>query len=704
MASSLPFWTSPSSSSSSSMAFRSALFRCVYTFLLIALTFFGSSAECTSLQSVPDLEKAMYHIVDGVPCVRLLSLYGEIGCANPGSKTVIAPIKRVTSLSFKLTRPTAVLLPYMLLLKFLQRSFEEPSFAEYVAGILVEFVLERNNGTKGSPDGEFPQREFAPYQDKSYAWNPLGSGVLHQRYNFPVFLLTQNDTQALQEAAATNENQNIRYPLNVAEFDVVMQTTKSATHTSESCLNERSCLPLGGYSVWSSLPPLNVSSTSSNKPVIIVIASMDSASLFRDQTHGADSPLSGMIAMLAAVDALSMTAGIDTLQKQLVFLVCTGEAWGYLGSRRFLLELAAGNPSVAGLDPSLVSQIIEIGSVGRAMDDGVATFYAHTQGSQFQVSTGTQEILEALKTASTTKDIIKSRVETASRHNPGVPPSSLMSFLQQNASIAGVVLEEFDTHFKNELYHSHLDDFENINISAITAAGSILARTLYQLGTGTVNASSEVLQSITVNSSLVQELVGCLLTFKPGMMCDLVKDLITPTQPYANHYVGVLLGRPSSSPMLENVDDTSRFIWNFLADRTDLQKISRKRSDVGNKSTIEKCSQTCRTPNTVCVGSTVDHQGTCKYSTVRYVPAYSPRLQYKSSGWRLLPLQTGIYMDDVDPVWTESFWKTTGARVYLQESSSYDEVILIGGSGITICSIVAIISARAVFRKRIKRA
>lgn len=45
-------------------------------------------------------------------------------------------------------------------------------------------------------------------------------------------------------------------------------------------------------SVWSSLPPINVSSSKSSKPIILTVASMDSASFFRDKSLGADSPIS----------------------------------------------------------------------------------------------------------------------------------------------------------------------------------------------------------------------------------------------------------------------------------------------------------------------------------------------------------------------------------------------------------------------------
>jgi len=42
---------------------------------------------------------------------------------------------------------------------------------------------------------------------------------------------------------------------------------------------------------------------------------------------------------------------------QLVFIVFTGEAWGYLGSRRFLHELDLQSDAVSGLNNSLIEMV-----------------------------------------------------------------------------------------------------------------------------------------------------------------------------------------------------------------------------------------------------------------------------------------------------------------------------------------------------------
>jgi len=45
---------------------------------------------------------------------------------------------------------------------------------------------------------------------------------------------------------------------------------------------------------------------------------------------------------------------------QLVFLVLTGETWGYLGSRRFLHELDLHSDAVAGLSNTSIETVIII--------------------------------------------------------------------------------------------------------------------------------------------------------------------------------------------------------------------------------------------------------------------------------------------------------------------------------------------------------
>eukprot|EP00250_Pteridium_aquilinum_P005740 c15793_g1_i1 orf=779-2905(-) len=666
--------------------------------LLVALAFlFLEESAAATYQSVPELEMAMYKPVDGSACVRLLTLSGEIGCGNPDRDKVVAPIVRLAHANDILDQKASVLLPFSELSTFLNRTLNEPVFTKKVAGLLVESASATIDSISAglSDDERFPEALFAPYTNQSHVWNPPGSGIINQQFNFPVYLLSDTSTKAMQEFALGNTKRSFKYPINVAEFDVVMQTTKVGVTTSGACLLGSSCLPLGGYSVWSSLPPINASS-SSQKKIVLAVTTMDSASFFRDKTLGADSPLSGLLTLLAALDALAKVPNAESWDKQLVIAVFTGEAWGYLGSRRFLNELSIGGSSVQGLNRSLIHQVLEVGSVGWAVNN---TFYAHSQNSE--ASDATLELVNALQLAASSmssENAAEVQVNLASATNPGVPPSSLMSFLHENNSASGVVLTEFDSVFINKYYHSGLDVEGRVNTSSIVAAASIVARTLYLLVTGQSNITSAASDVLNVNGSLVEQLGGCLSTCDPGMACSLVSSFITPAQTCPNHYVGVFSGDPSLPPVVENIDDTARFVWNFLANRT------ASTGDGTDSSTVMECTTGCSDSEQVCVGSTVDHKGVCVHSTTRYVPAYSTRLRYGASGWLVIPAASGDKMGEADPVYTESYWKVLGVRVYTKESSSFDALILITGIGVTVGSFFIILNTKSVFRKRLKHA
>ncbi|AQL03533.1 Nicastrin [Zea mays] len=260
-----------------------------------ALTYYRSlprvSGDGATLESVPDLVKAMYLNVESFPCVRLLNLSGEIGCSR-----------------------------YPMIQNFTR-----------VAGALVESNGVNNDLQELSPDRKFTQDDFAPYSNHNHDWNPAGS--------------------------EKNEKTGNGYKSIVAEFDLVMQG-----------------------SVWTSLPPLKNGSTEHLKPLILAIASQDSASFFWDRSLGSDSPISGLIALLTAVDALSHIHGLSKLKKQLVFAVFNGEAWGYLGSRKFLQELDEGAASVNGISSLMIDQALEIGSIGKAILEEYPSFYVHVEG------------------------------------------------------------------------------------------------------------------------------------------------------------------------------------------------------------------------------------------------------------------------------------------------------------------------------------
>jgi nicastrin len=75
-------------------------------------------------------------------------------------------------------------------------------------------------------------------------------------------------------------------------------------------------------------------------------------------------------------------------------------------------------------------------------------------------------------------------VQEASSSNPGIPPSSLMSFLRVNTSLQGLVLAEFDRALSNPYYASRFDNGSRVSADSIAATAAVLAAAVHRLAGG----------------------------------------------------------------------------------------------------------------------------------------------------------------------------------------------------------------------------
>lgn len=139
--------------------------------------------------------------------------------------------------------------------------------------------------------------------------------------------------------------------LNWARMTLHMDGTGNST----TCIGAQTCLPLGGHSVVATLPPLPPPGNASapapvdDLPAVWILSQFDTAGLFHEAMVGADAPVSGLIAMLAAAELLgssNATAAVAAAglryRRRLVFAALGGEPWGLMGSKRLLWELSVG--------------------------------------------------------------------------------------------------------------------------------------------------------------------------------------------------------------------------------------------------------------------------------------------------------------------------------------------------------------------------
>ncbi|KAI3740341.1 hypothetical protein L2E82_30769 [Cichorium intybus] len=106
----------------------------------------SSASGQLAFKSVPDLEKSMYMVMDGYPCVRLLNLSGEIGCANLGLDKVVASVIRFKN-GIELVKPSSVAVPLSDFDNLLSRVSSDSNFAKNLAGVLVESGLQNQTHT-----------------------------------------------------------------------------------------------------------------------------------------------------------------------------------------------------------------------------------------------------------------------------------------------------------------------------------------------------------------------------------------------------------------------------------------------------------------------------------------------------------------------------------------------------------------------------
>lgn len=107
------------------------------------------------------------------------------------------------------------------------------------------------------------------------------------------------------------------------------------TKDVETCMRRNDCAPLGGRNVWGSL---NEVSSSSAQHFVMIGASYDSNAFFHDLALGSNSDISGAIALMSAMHSLTQV-NRDSWKIQPLFVLFTGEAYGFIGSKAFVKDI-----------------------------------------------------------------------------------------------------------------------------------------------------------------------------------------------------------------------------------------------------------------------------------------------------------------------------------------------------------------------------
>ncbi|NXT29087.1 NICA protein, partial [Syrrhaptes paradoxus] len=635
------------------------------------------------------------------PCVRLLNATHQIGCQSSisGDTGVIHVVEREEDLSWVLADGPHP--PYMILLDgnlFNRSVLMQLKGTSRVSGLAVDIA--KPSPPQGfSPGLKCPNEGFGVYS-KDYGpqfancngtvWNPVGSGLSYEDFDFPIFLLEDaNETQVIKQCYQAHnvprDGSGPQYPLCAMQlFSHMHAVTSTVTCMRRSSLQstfsinpEVVCDPLLDYNVWSTLQPINSSGkVEPEKEVIIVATRIDSHSFFWNIAPGAESAVSSFVTHLAAAEALHKASDIHLLQRNIMFTFFQGETFDYIGSSRMVYDM---EKDVFPLRLENIHSFVELNQVALRND---SVLWMHTDPvSRMNESVQEQvrNLLDILSSSSAGANVTLQEVG----HSQPLPPSSFQRFLRAR-HIPGVVLADHRTAFQNRYYQSMYDTPENIRMQypeglspdetleyvtdtakSLAEVATVVARALYRLAGGANNTSAIQADPKTVTRMLY----GFLIKMNNSWFQSIIKpDLKEILGDVPQHYVAV------SSPV-----NTTYLVQYVLANLT---------GTVVNL-TKEECQNLQKTPYSekepydyAWVQGALDSNSTsrvpyCVRSTVRLSKALSPAFELRQ--WGSTEYST----------WTESRWKEIRARIFLVASKELEIITLVVGIVILIVSLLA---------------
>eukprot|EP00471_Norrisiella_sphaerica_P013686 CAMPEP_0184504196 /NCGR_PEP_ID=MMETSP0113_2-20130426/52334_1 /TAXON_ID=91329 /ORGANISM="Norrisiella sphaerica, Strain BC52" /LENGTH=634 /DNA_ID=CAMNT_0026893819 /DNA_START=707 /DNA_END=2611 /DNA_ORIENTATION=- len=509
----------------------------------------------------------MYTDIDSAPCVRLLTKDGEIGCSTEGRTPGVLRLYDDDFDQVLRSPPdetVSVAVPMHLFNESLVATLQQKL---KLAGILILQLGETPSSY--SPDEKTPQSFMARVRGQHlHKWNPTGSKdpIILKRYGFGIVAATAQSSRVVYDKAKENENRakNGEFQEYMAEFNFPM----FGHHDSISCLKYATCLPVGGWSVWTTMDRLNATR---KRPIVLATAMMDSSALFHDLAVGANSYQAGLVALLGAVNGLhafNSSGGdfgcesLEDLEKQIMVAFLQGEQFGYVGSRRLALDLMEGldcvrsskqpnmciepyRPSTlySNINITQIQTIIEVGQVGMLSESRQVFMHrSHLadRTSDKSVSENLQDTMRNLSKLSPLDFVVPDP------NLNSLPPSSIPSFLEiipSSLPVASMHLSEFNTSFRNPYYLSRFDK----NLTTADALENLchvartIARLLYTTAGGSagpgIPGNGTCLAAIdgAIDCEEVKKLYGC-ITQNPT--CDLIGGELG-SEPNPSKYTGV---------------------------------------------------------------------------------------------------------------------------------------------------------------------
>lgn len=502
--------------------------------------------------------------------------------------------------------------------------------------------------------------------------------------------------------------------------------------TSHDSNRQQRCDAIGGHSVWGSS---TFNMTSSND-FVVLSAQLDSHSFFQGATVGAQTSVSGLVAVLAAVEALSRSeVPIQTLPRSLLVTLFDAEVWSHAGSQYFVRDLSeftcessAGNdackPSSGSADCSSpcrfdtdfsridlakAAAMVEIGQIGAmgVANPSSAKAYLHVD----TVNTANDELADIfVNTASAfTEKAFTNAQSIASRK---LPPSSTQAFLDKKASLPHIVIEDFKETYTYDYYNNDLDDgsrWDSDNTDFICNVANMVARSMYRVLANDANIA--VPGGIAGNCTLVETLMTCLTR---NNSCPLMNEtishpwnaaIIESGTRHTSHFPGPYTRFPRIysefgkrwlqyylSP-LRNSAITTKYVYNIK------DNVWVNNNDISCTNTTD-CGEFVMKQTTVSGGTRNVALECVKRKCVAALSKYHDALPIGFT--KQDPSQAITVTDWTKPIWVESRWRSISCRLYVVGVDWAQWLELGVGLGVTVVALAVTYGASFWVEKKLK--
>lgn len=380
-------------------------------------------------------------------------------------------------------------------------------------GLLNKVTMTKLLATKRVAGILLLQEEKAPEAwspgGNANGFNPSGFDFLGEKFDFPMSLVDQTQSAAMLRYAQGNRDaaaSSTLLPVYKVKLDFFMGPSAS---NAKVCLQWRTltgafdpkCVPVGGESVWSmhvppGAEPLMV------RDVVMATAQMDARSAFYGLAPGADTAVSGAVALLAAARALQGKVTAD--MNAIAFALFQGESWNAMGSTTFvddILNFACEVPArdrngnELCLKPAMGSLAFK--KLNTTLRSVVAVDQVGKKGAKLFVHAAQPS--DDFKTVANTEKSTKFGTAADA-------PTGTASAFKAMAGVHRFVLSGYDTDFnanKNSYFSGHLDQVATVDTDQITVAATALAKTLWTMAGGAEEDGP------AADAQIVKELFEC---------------------------------------------------------------------------------------------------------------------------------------------------------------------------------------------------